>query len=97
MMLTCDKCGLPVRAREDATILDAIRMDCPGHILIARPRHIRCSPSRAQYITDPAFEPVVDERPEYDKRLLSPAVVAFREAEYTAAWKELQQHDDIDD
>lgn len=90
--MNCDKCGHPVAQHEDATWLDAIANDNPVVVLFSQARHIRCSPSRAQFIVHPAFEPVVDDRPEYDKRLLAPKDAHHLEAHYTQAWIQLQQH-----
>jgi hypothetical protein len=89
--MNCDKCGKPVRASEDATTLQWLA----HHDLSAmfgRPRHIRCSPSRAQYIMDASFSPpMVDGRPEYDKRLLPDGERMAHEAAWTQAWIRLQQ------
>lgn len=71
----CDKCNLPVDPKDDI-----VRMMVTGgllngiNLIFFKPRHIRCSPSRAQYI----FDDVIDYRPEFDKRL--------RCEEHTAKW-----------
>lgn len=87
-MNICDKCGMPV-ARKDSALWLAVtagEVKAPG-LFVFDERHIRCSPSRAQYI--PSFN-VVDDRPEYDKRLLQPAERLAREALWTAAFNQLQ-------
>jgi hypothetical protein len=52
-------------------------------------RHIKCSPSRAQYIVNPDFEPVVDYRPEYDKRRRNVFERSQSEIKYSNAWLEM--------
>lgn len=83
--MNCDKCGKPVAHNEDATILVAIAMDCPTFAL-NYPRHIRCSPSHAQYIVHPDFPEIVDNRPEFDKRLLPEKERKVKEEKVTQAW-----------
>lgn len=83
----CDKCELPVLPYEDATIFDALLYNLPAMIM-SRPRHILCSPSRAQYILDLN---VVETRPEYDKRLKDPIYVQENEKLYTEIYHELQK------
>lgn len=52
---TCDRCGGPVQAHEDATFLDEVTISLRERrhafcgFLVAR--HIRCSPSRYQYFS----------------------------------------------
>jgi hypothetical protein len=87
---SCDKCGKPVPPTQDAVILDALQYGEPLMLLFNQPRHITCSPSRAQYICHPDFKPVVDERKQYDKRLLDESTRYLRELDVTAAWDKLQ-------
>lgn len=51
--------------------------------------HIRCRPSVAQYIIDPAFLPVPCDGP-FDKRTLDPEFVRTEEARVTRGWRRLQ-------
>jgi hypothetical protein len=88
----CEVCGDDV---EDITNSDLYLRYVVGEVsareLLTTPeRHIRCNPVDAQFIVDPAFEPVVVEGP-FDKRHLDPADVARREALMTRAWQRLQQ------
>lgn len=95
--MNCDKCGLEVERKEDATWLDCFRTgQQAAAIFLSSARHIRCSSSRAQYITAPEFgEPVVDERPSYDKRLRGPDEVKGLEESMTNAWNKLQQQEEV--
>lgn len=90
----CDKCGKPVLHNEDATVLAAIAQRVPFLVLVYAPRHILCSPSRAQYIVHDGFPPVVDDRPEYDKRLLPKKERELSEAAFTEAWIYMQEDKD---
>jgi hypothetical protein len=51
--------------------------------------HLRCRPSVAQYIVDPAFPPVACDGP-FDKRTLAPGFVRTEEARVTRGWRRLQ-------
>lgn len=53
-------------------------------------RHIRCAPEFAQYIVDPAFEPVACDDPDLDKRALPDDVRRRQERLFTKAWRRLQ-------
>src|SRR5436853_6522434 len=57
----CDVCGLDVEAIIDSDLYLRYIMGevSPLALPKQRERHIRCNPTMAQYITDPAFEPVV--------------------------------------
>ena len=87
----CDKCGQVVEKWEDATLFAAIYNDSPATPFISGKRHIRCSPSRAQFIVHPYFPPVVDTRPAFDKQYLNPVLRAELEEKYTKAWTKLQE------
>ena len=52
--------------------------------------HVRCNPSTAQYIVDPAFPPVVCDGA-FAKTLLDAAYVAEEEARVTRGWRRLQE------
>lgn len=88
--MKCDKCGQEVSNWDDIIAMEAIIYGEPFGLFVFAARHIRCSPSRAQYIVHPDFTQVVDDRPEYDKRLRDPGEVAELEAAWTAAWVEAQ-------
>ena len=91
MAALCDMCNFEVNPKEDATFLDAIFSGVNLMIFLNNARHIRCSPSRAQYIVHPDFgEPVVDDRERYDKRKKPPERVRDRELKMTGAWCLLQ-------
>ena len=92
-MANCDVCGKTVEKKDDVAVL-GIFAGGDWYYVLALPLHIRCDPSRAQYIVHPGFEPVVDDRPEYDKRLLPADEVADREQRWTAAWEKLQEDSD---
>lgn len=87
----CDKCKETVEPFDDARqVMINAGYDKPAVMLFGGPRHLRCSPSRAQYVVHPCFDPVVDDRPDFDKRLLDPDDVRVREARITKGWMELQ-------
>lgn len=88
----CEVCGDEV---EDITQSDLYLRFVLGEIearalLTARERHIRCNPVQAQFIVDPAFEPVVVEGA-FAKSELDPEDVARREELVTRAWRRLQE------
>ena len=87
----CFRCGQPVHLADSVAMLEGKL----GHLIncITAPSiHIRCSPSRAQFIMHPAFgEPAVDTRPEYDKRLQAQWRVQHTEEKTTKAWMSLQE------
>lgn len=89
--MICDRCGNLVEPQDDAVALSALCLNEPVYNLIFGTRHIRCSPSRAQYIVHPQFAAIADDRPEYDKRLKDPALVALWEERWTGAWIALRQ------
>ena len=91
MATLCDVCNLEVNPKEDATFLDAIFSGVNLTIFLNTARHIRCSPSRVQYIVHPDFgEKVVDDRESYDKRKKPAEIVRDHELKMTGAWCLLQ-------
>ncbi len=86
--MKCDKCHQEVLPRDDVTLVEGIAAKSAGIALGSVPRHIRCSPSRGQYIKGLG---IVDNRPEYDKRLLPAAERAQYEKAWTDAYKELHR------
>ena len=91
--MNCDICGEIVDRRDDATHLEAVAYKVNSGVLVSRPRHIRCSPSRAQYIVHDCFSPVEDNRQAYDKRCLPDDMRKSREVLYTSAWETLQNEE----
>jgi hypothetical protein len=89
--MKCDKCDQEVHPTEDMTIIAANANRCPASVFVSHARHIRCSPSRAQFIVHPDFEPVVDDRSEYDKRLMDETERQELEKKWTAAWRLTRQ------
>lgn len=85
--MLCRRCNQEVRPDEDIAWLESIMADKPALVFIISPCHIRCSPSRAQYI----YDDVVDDRPEYDKRLLSAEERETRTKLYTDAFIKLKE------
>ncbi len=64
--------------------------EVPPELLLDMPeRHIRCNPTTAQFIVDPAFEPVRAEGA-FAKSHLDAAWVAEQEERVTRAWRRLQ-------
>ena len=87
-MAICDKCGQEVLPQDDAVELAALIYGPAVLLGIPQARHICCSPSRAQYVL---LLGVIDERPEYDKRLQGPEETAELEEIYTEAYYRLQE------
>ena len=93
---SCDMCGEPVDAKDDATMLEAIAYDKAFLVFGAKRRHILCSPSRAQYIVHEDFVEMVDGRQAFDKRCLPAPMRKSREALWTSAWEILQKDEESD-
>lgn len=87
----CEVCGGDVEAIIDSDLyLRYILGEVPLEMLHRlRERHIRCNATLAQYITDPAFEPVTTPGP-FGKAQLDPAFVADEEHRVTRGWRRLQ-------
>jgi hypothetical protein len=88
----CEVCGRDVEGIRDSDLYLRYvtgQLD-PEQLHVARERHIRCNPTLAQFIVDPAFEPLTIEGA-FDKRLLDPPFVAQREALITRGWRRLQE------
>ncbi|MDP1796688.1 MAG: hypothetical protein Q8K78_04370 [Planctomycetaceae bacterium] len=88
----CEVCGEEV---EDITVSDLYLRYVLGEVearslMTAPERHLRCNPTVAQFIVDPAFPPVVVEGP-FAKSNLDPADVAQREERVTRGWRRLQE------
>src|ERR687897_1551739 len=87
----CEVCGGDVEGIRDSDLYLRYvtgQID-PEQLHVAKERHIRCNPTLAQFIVDPAFEPVVVEGG-FDKRQLDPDFVAERERLLTRGWRRLQ-------
>ena len=88
----CDVCGQDVEAITESDLYLRYVMGeiSPLALPTLRERHIRCNPATAQYIVDPAFEPVKCQDM-FAKENLDPAFVAEQEAKVTRAWRRLQE------
>ena len=88
----CEVCGNEVPEIVDSDLyLRYVIGEVPARELMVSPeRHLRCNPVQAQFIVDPAFEPVVVEGP-FDKRLLDAADVRRREELVTRGWRRLHE------
>jgi hypothetical protein len=88
----CDVCGGDVAAITDSDLyLRYVLGEVPPEQLhLLRERHIRCNPPLAQFIVDPAFEPVRCEGI-FAKETLDPEYVAAEEARVTRGWRRLQE------
>jgi hypothetical protein len=84
-MRDCIRCGKEVHPKDDLGRLEIFLGNAFG--IFAQDIHIACSPSRAQFI--PKLN-VVDDRPEYDKRLMPVAKREELEKKFTFAWQQLQ-------
>ena len=87
----CDVCGDDVAAivESDLYLRYVMGEVSPLALPAMRERHIRCNPATAQYIVDPAFDPVICDGM-FAKANLDPAQVAEQEALVTRAWRRLQ-------
>jgi hypothetical protein len=88
----CEVCGREVEALTDSDLyLRYVLGEVPPEQLHLLPeRHIRCNPSLAQYIADPAFAPVRCEG-FFAREGLDAAFVAAEEERVTAGWRRLQE------
>jgi len=88
----CQICGLEVAEITDSDLyLRYVLGETPPEQLHLLPElHIRCNPSMAQYIADPAFPPVVCDGP-FAKSFLDASYVAEEEARVTRGWHRLQE------
>jgi hypothetical protein len=88
----CDVCGTDVEAIIESDLyLRYIMGEVSPLELTRQPeRHIRCNPATAQYIVDPAFEPVVCEGM-FAKANLDREFVRAQEILVTRAWRRLQE------
>lgn len=88
----CDVCGEDVEAIIDSDLYLRYIMGEVSPLLLPkqRERHIRCNPATAQYIVDPAFEPIVCPGI-FAKENLDAAFVHQQEELVTRAWRRLQE------
>jgi hypothetical protein len=88
----CEVCGEEVAdVTESDLYLRYVIGEVPVRALLTTPeRHIRCNPTVAQFIVDPAFEPVTVEGV-FDKRRLDDSDVVQREQLITRGWRRLQE------
>jgi len=87
----CDVCGKDVEAIIDSDLyLRYILGEVSPLTLTKQPeRHIRCNPTNAQYIIDPAFSPISC-MGLFAKENLDPTFVNEQEQRMTRAWRRLQ-------
>jgi hypothetical protein len=88
----CDVCDEEVEQITDSDLYLRYIMGevSPLQLPAQRERHIRCNPTMAQFIVDPAFAPVRCEGV-FAKEALDSAFVAEQEALVTRAWRRLQE------
>jgi hypothetical protein len=88
----CEVCGREVKGIADSDLyLRYVIGEIDAQSLLAAPeRHLRCNPFLAQFITDPAFEPVTMEGP-FAKEHLPHDEVAAKEDLVTRGWRRLRQ------
>ena len=88
----CDVCGADVESitESDLYLRYVLGEVSPLALPTLRERHIRCNPATAQYIVDPAFEPVRCEGM-FAKENLGPAEVREQEERVTRGWRRLQE------
>ena len=88
----CEVCGEEVEAITDSDLYLRFVLGevDPERLHVMPERHVRCNPALAQYVVDPAFEPVRCEG-FFAKETLDPAWVAEEEARVTRGWRRLQE------
>jgi len=88
----CEVCGKDVGeiTESDLYLRYVLREVAPDVLHLARERHVRCNPTLAQYIVDPAFPPLRCEG-YFAKESLDPDFVAAEEARVTRGWQRLQE------
>jgi len=88
----CEVCGQEVAeiTESDLYLRYVLGEVPPEQLHILPERHIRCNPALAQYIVDPAFEPIRCEGV-FAKELMDPTFVAGEEARVTRGWRRLQE------
>lgn len=86
----CEVCGRDVDAITESDLyLRFVLGEVPLELLHRLPeRHVRCNPALAQYITDPAFAPVVCDGP-FAKTEQEAAFVAAEEARVSRGFRRL--------
>jgi hypothetical protein len=87
----CEVCGDEVEeiTESDLYLRYVLGEVDPEQLHQLRERHLRCNPSLAQFIVDPAFPPIPCMGP-FAKAQLDPAFVAEEEARVTRGWQRLQ-------
>jgi hypothetical protein len=87
----CEVCGRDVEAIIDSDLyLRYVLGEVPLELLHRLPeRHVRCNPALAQYVVDPAFDPVPCPGP-FGKAELDAEYVRAEERRVTRAWRRLQ-------
>lgn len=88
----CHVCGLDVgEITESELYLRFVLGEVPPEKLHLLPEcHVRCNPSLAQYVVDPAFPPVHCDGA-FAKNFMDAAFVAEEEARVTRGWRRLQE------
>jgi hypothetical protein len=88
----CEVCGRDVEVVTDSDLyLRYILGEVPPETLMAsRERHLRCNPTLAQFIVDPAF-PAVRCEGAFAKQQLDAAFVRDEEVRVTRGWRRLQE------
>lgn len=88
----CDVCGEDVSAitESDLYLRYVLGEVSPLTLTKQRERHIRCHPAMAQYIVDPAFEPVICDGV-FAKALLDHDFVRQEEVRVSRGWRRLQE------
>lgn len=88
----CEVCGREVKGVVDSDLyLRYVIGEIEPQELLASPeRHLRCNPTLAQFIVDPAFKPVTVDGP-FSKAFLDPDDVAAKEALVTRGWRRLRE------
>lgn len=88
----CDVCGEEVKnIIESDLYLRYVLGEIDSRALLSgAERHIRCNPTQAQFIVDPAFEPVVVSGP-FNKAELDSESVRAQEELVTRGWRRLRE------
>jgi len=88
----CDVCGEEVENLIDSDLYLRYILGevAPETLTQSKERHLRCNPATAQFIVDPAFDPVICDRP-FSKAEMDADFVRTEETRITRGWQRLQE------
>jgi len=87
----CDVCGEEVENLIDSDLYLRFILGevAPEVLTTSKERHLRCNPATAQFIVDPAFDPILCDGP-FSKFEMDSQFVHEEEVRITRGWRRLQ-------